>query len=49
MGCRNKDLLFYIDEMKAVAKNVYVATDDGSYGLHGNGCAQLQALYEEGV
>ena len=40
MGCRNKDLLFYIDEMKAVAKNVYVATDDGSYGFHGNGCAQ---------
>ena len=49
MGCRNKDLLFYIDEMKAVAKNVYVATDDGSYGVHGNGCAQLQALYDEGA
>ena len=49
MGCRNKDLLFYIDEMKAVAKTVYVATDDGSYGFHGNGCAQLQALYVEGV
>ena len=49
MGCRTKDLLFYIDEMKAVAKNVYVATDDGSYGFHGNGCAQLQALYDEGV
>ena len=48
MGSRNKDLLFYIDEMKAVAKNVYVATDDGSYGFHGNGCAQLEALYAEG-
>ena len=35
--------------MKAVAKNVYVATDDGSYGFHGNGCAQLQELYDEGV
>ena len=48
MGSRTKDLLFYIDEMKAVAKNVYVATDDGSYGFHGNGCAQLEALYAEG-
>ena len=48
MGCRTKDLLFYIDEMKAVAKNVYVATDDGSYGFHGNGCTQLEALYTEG-
>ena len=35
-------------EMKAVAKNVYVATDDGTYGFHGNGCAQLEALYAEG-
>ncbi len=49
MGARNKELLFYIDEMKAVAKNVYVATDDGSFGFHGNGCKQLQALYDAGV
>lgn len=49
MGCRTKDLLFYIEEMKAVAHNVYIATDDGSYGFHGNGCAQLQALYDEGI
>jgi len=49
MGSRTKDLLFYIDEMKAVAKNVYVATDDGTYGFNGNGCAQLEALYNEGV
>lgn len=49
MGSRNKDLLFYIDEMKAVAKNVYVCTDDGSYEFHGNGTQKLQALYDEGV
>ena len=48
MGSRTKDLLFYIDEMKAVAKNVYVTTDDGSYGFHGMGTDQLQALYDEG-
>ena len=42
MGSRTKDLLFYMDEMKAVAGNVYVCTDDG------NGCQQLQALIDEG-
>ncbi|MBR1635460.1 MAG: sulfide/dihydroorotate dehydrogenase-like FAD/NAD-binding protein [Lachnospiraceae bacterium] len=48
MGSRTKDLLFYIDEMKAVAKEVYVTTDDGSFGFHGMGTDQLQALYDEG-
>ena len=48
MGSRTKDLLFYMDEMKAVAGNVYVCTDDGTYGFHGNGCQQLQALIDQG-
>ena len=48
MGSRTKDLLFYMDEMKAVDGNVYVCTDDGTYGFHGNGCQQLQALIDEG-
>ena len=48
MGSRTKDLLFYMDDMKAVAGNVYVCTDDGTYGFHGNGCQQLQALIDEG-
>lgn len=48
MGSRTKDLLFYMDEMKAVAGNVYVCTDDGTYGFHGNGCQQLQALIDDG-
>ena len=48
MGSRTKDLLFYMDEMKAVAGSVYVCTDDGTYGFHGNGCQQLQALIDEG-
>ncbi|MCR5099020.1 MAG: sulfide/dihydroorotate dehydrogenase-like FAD/NAD-binding protein [Lachnospiraceae bacterium] len=48
MGSRTKDLLFYIDEMKAVAKDVFVTTDDGTYGFHGMGTDQLQALYDEG-
>jgi ferredoxin--NADP+ reductase len=36
IGARNKDLIILEDEMKKVAKDVYVATDDGSYGFKGN-------------
>ena len=36
IGARNKELVILEDEMKKVAKNVYVATDDGSYGFKGN-------------
>jgi ferredoxin--NADP+ reductase len=48
IGYRNKDLIFYEEEMKSVAGHLYVTTDDGSYGFHGNGCQQLQALADEG-
>ncbi len=48
IGARNKDLLFYEKEMKAVAGNLYVATDDGTYGFHGMGTDQLKALVKEG-
>ena len=47
-GSRNKDLLFYVDEMSKVATHHHVCTDDGSFGFHGNGCQQLQALVDEG-
>jgi ferredoxin--NADP+ reductase len=36
IGARNKDLIILEDAMKEHAKNVYVATDDGSYGFKGN-------------
>ena len=48
MGSRTKDLLFYVDEMKAVAGNLYVTTDDGSFGFHGVGTAQLEELVNGG-
>ncbi|MFR5601669.1 MAG: sulfide/dihydroorotate dehydrogenase-like FAD/NAD-binding protein [Lachnospiraceae bacterium] len=35
VGAKNKDLLILEEEMKAVAGNLYVTTDDGSYGLKG--------------
>lgn len=35
IGSKNKDLLLLVDEMKKVAGNVYIATDDGSAGFKG--------------
>lgn len=49
MGSRTKELLFFEDKMREVATNLYVTTDDGSYGFHGMGTNQLQALYDQGV
>lgn len=36
IGARNKDLIILEEDMKKVAKNLYITTDDGSYGFHGN-------------
>ena len=44
IGARTKELMILEDEMRAVAGNLYVATDDGSYGFHGNGCDQISDL-----
>ena len=35
VGAKNHDLLILEEEMKAVAGNLYVTTDDGSYGRSG--------------
>ncbi|MCD6560587.1 MAG: sulfide/dihydroorotate dehydrogenase-like FAD/NAD-binding protein [Deltaproteobacteria bacterium] len=35
IGARNKDLLILEDKMKAASNELYVCTDDGSYGHHG--------------
>ena len=35
VGAKTKDLLILEDEMRAVAGNLYITTDDGSYGAHG--------------
>jgi len=35
IGARNKDLLFFEDQMKAASNEFHVCTDDGSYGHHG--------------
>jgi NAD(P)H-flavin reductase len=35
MGAKTKDLVILEDKLRSVADNLYVATDDGSYGFHG--------------
>lgn len=35
VGAKNKDTLIFTERMKAVAGNLYIATDDGSEGFHG--------------
>ncbi len=47
IGAKTKDLLIYEEEMKAVAGNVYVTTDDGSYGRSGMVTKTLQDLVKE--
>ncbi len=49
MGSKTKDLLILVEEMQKVAANLYVTTDDGSFGFHGMGTNQLQELYDKGV
>ena len=35
IGSRNKELLILEEEMRQVAANLYISTDDGSYGFNG--------------
>ena len=44
LGSRNKDLLIYEEDLKAVSGNLYVTTDDGSYGFKGTGSDMLKDL-----
>ena len=48
VGSRNKELLILEEEMRKVAGNLYVATDDGSYGFNGRVTDCLQKLVDDG-
>ena len=48
MGSKTKDLLILVDEMEKVATNLYVTTDDGSYGEKGLVTDALEKLIAEG-
>lgn len=47
-GFRNKDIVILEEEFKAASTNLYVCTDDGSYGIHGLVTAVLQERIDSG-
>ncbi len=48
VGFRSKDIVILEDEFRACANNLYVMTDDGTYGEKGFVTAKLQELLESG-
>lgn len=46
VGAKTKDLLIMEEEMKAVAGNLYITTDDGSYGRNGMVTKVIEDLIE---
>lgn len=48
IGFRSKDLLILEDEFKAYSDKLFVMTDDGSYGRHGNVTVPLKEMLESG-
>jgi ferredoxin--NADP+ reductase len=44
IGARTKDILILEEPMRKIAGNLYIATDDGSYGFKGNACDQINDL-----
>ena len=48
IGARNKELLFFEDEMRKVCDNLYLMTDDGSYGEKGLVTDKIKSLIDNG-
>ncbi len=48
IGFRSSDLLILENEFKSVSKELFVMTDDGSYGRQGNVCQPLNELFAAG-
>lgn len=48
VGAKSKEMLILEEEMKAVAGNLYIATDDGSYGKKGLVTEVIKELTGEG-
>ena len=48
VGFRNKDIVILEDEFKAVSDNMYLMTDDGSYGEKGFVTVKLEELLKSG-
>jgi ferredoxin--NADP+ reductase len=47
MGARNKDLIFWEDELRRVSDELIITTDDGSYGREGLVTEPLKELLED--
>lgn len=48
IGFRNKDIVILEDEFKECSDKLFVMTDDGSYGEHGNVTVPLKKMLEAG-
>lgn len=48
MGFRNKDLMFWEDELRRASDELYIMTDDGSYGRKGVVTIPLQEMLGQG-
>ena len=48
IGFRNKDIVILEEEFKTCSDHLYVMTDDGSYGQHGNVTVPLKEMLEKG-
>ena len=48
IGFRNRDLVILEDEFRAVSDELFVMTDDGSYGRQGNVCVPLGEMFASG-
>ncbi len=48
IGARTKELVILEDDMRKVAKNLIITTDDGSYGRSGMVTKVIEDLYAEG-
>ena len=48
LGARNKDLLFFEDEVRAISDELIICTDDGSYGQKGLVTEMLKQVVDRG-
>ncbi|MCM8818169.1 MAG: sulfide/dihydroorotate dehydrogenase-like FAD/NAD-binding protein [Candidatus Omnitrophica bacterium] len=48
IGARTKNLIILEDEMRQISDNLYISTDDGSYGEKGFNTGILERLFEKG-
>lgn len=46
LGFKNKDFVIYEEEFKKVTNNLYITTDDGSYGFKGLVTSKIEDLIE---